>query len=175
MCVPQVVKAHAFKTVSIGEAAKPFTRRVVVQLRAVPSVDDPTFPHPHVAGPCLSVALVFARFMEYGHHAGRQRDQAFAGFRLRRALEVARLRRVLQGVAYVDGTMHPVHIGQAQRAHFAQTQAAEQRQQQGGAIAHIRLIVQAAQQLDRALFREIIDLFLARDRPIHFVHGVFLQ
>ena len=59
VCVPQVVKAHAFKTVSIGEAAKPFTRRVVVQLRAVPCVDDPTFPHPHVAGPCLSVGLLY--------------------------------------------------------------------------------------------------------------------
>ena len=41
--VPQVVKAYTFKAVRIRKVAKPSAGRVMMQLRAVPCVDNPAF------------------------------------------------------------------------------------------------------------------------------------
>lgn len=110
MRMPQIVEAYPFKAVGIREAPEPLRRRVMVQLRAVPCVDYPAFANPHVAHGGGCVFLIGPRFVQYGHHASRQRDQAFARFRLRVAFKIARFRRVLQGVAYVNGAVFPIHV-----------------------------------------------------------------
>ena len=50
--VPQVVKAYTFKAVRIRKVAKPSAGRVMMQLRAVPCVDNPAFADPEMRGAC---------------------------------------------------------------------------------------------------------------------------
>ena len=126
VCVPKVVETYSFKTVGIREVSEPLRRRVMVQLRAVPCVDYPAFPDPYVAHGGGCVFLIGTRFMQHGHHTSGQRNQALACFRFRIAFIIPCFRRVLQGVAYVNGAVFPVYVRKPQRADFAEAQAAEQ-------------------------------------------------
>ena len=116
--VPQVVKAYTFKAVRIRKVAKPSAGRVMMQLRAIPCMDNPAFADPEMRGGALAILLIGAGLIEHRHHADRQRDDSLPSFAFRRAFKVAGLRSVLQGVADVDGAALPVHVAEPQGTDF---------------------------------------------------------
>lgn len=116
--VPQVVKAYTFKAVRIRKVAKPSAGRVMMQLRAIPCMDNPAFADLEMRGGALAILLIGAGLIEHRHHADRQRDDSLPSFAFRRAFKVAGLRSVLQGVADVDGAALPVHVAEPQGTDF---------------------------------------------------------
>ena len=113
--------------------------------------------------------------MQHGHHTGRQRNQAGGRIRLRVIDEVAHFRGVLQGAGNINGAVFPVNIRELQFADFAETKAAEQRQQNGRAVAHVRFIVQTAEKLHRLFFGEIMHTGFLGAWACDLLHGVLCE
>jgi len=117
-----------FESVGVGKAPEPFGYRIVMELRAVPAVDDPALADPHVACPGGRILLIGAGFVQQGHHARRERDKARSGIGLGRPLKASICGRVFERAGDVDGAVVPVYIAEAQ--------GAQQGQQQGATVAH---------------------------------------